>query len=80
MGGKIWTAAEEDVFWIQIVPQSYHRLGADRIANPGRDWADLGQDMRNAMTQYYGARGDEIPRDYTGQSLCEYCNLTFPLG
>jgi hypothetical protein len=72
MGGKIWTAEEEEVFWNQVVPQSYHRLGADRTANPGRDWDALGKGMRYAMQQYYEAKGEEIPRLYSGQSLCEY--------
>jgi hypothetical protein len=72
MGGKIWTAEEEEVFWNQIVPQSYHRLGADRTAYPGRDWAALGREMRDAMGQYYHARDEEPPREYSGQALCKY--------
>ena len=62
MGGKVWTEKEEKMFWLQIVPQSPKRIGADK-ANPEKSWKDLAKEMQPRL-------GDDSKRKYTALMLC----------
>jgi hypothetical protein len=62
MGGKIWSADEEMVFWTIIIPKSPKRLGAD-MANQGLGWDELAAEMLAIMPA-------PRRREYTGLSLC----------
>ena len=63
MGGKLWQAAEEKVYWTYIIPRSKKRQGIHR-SNEERSWEELAAEMIDIM-------GPDAPRVYTGLGLCE---------
>jgi hypothetical protein len=62
MGGKLWTAPEEECFWNYIIPHSDKRLGLDKYHNEELSWDLLAAMMQQKM-------GNEAKRRYTGQGL-----------
>lgn len=63
MGGKVWTEKEEKMFWLNIVPQSPKRAGADKV-NPEKSWKDLALEMQARLA-------NNAQRKYTALMLCE---------
>lgn len=63
MGGMIWSRAEERVLWLELIPHSPKRLGAE-LQNEGKDWDWVAQQMTERM-------GDDARRKYTGLSVCK---------
>ncbi|KAJ3961995.1 hypothetical protein N0V92_001262 [Colletotrichum tropicale] len=63
MGGKVWSPAEERVYWRTIVPQSQKRAGRDPL--PPKSWEDLAVVMQSTMR-------DDAKRNYTALGLFEH--------
>ncbi|KAJ0294232.1 hypothetical protein CBS470a_000864 [Colletotrichum nupharicola] len=61
MGGKVWSPAEERVYWRTIVPQSQKRAGRGPL--PPKSWEDLAVVMQSTMR-------DDAKRNYTALGLC----------
>ncbi|KAK3327260.1 hypothetical protein B0T19DRAFT_157745 [Cercophora scortea] len=64
MGGRVWSAQEEEMFWKKIIPHSPKRLGVSR-SNPEKTWVELAEEMTRLM-------GDDARREYTPLSLFEH--------
>ncbi|KAK4147253.1 uncharacterized protein C8A04DRAFT_25058 [Dichotomopilus funicola] len=64
MGGRIWSRAEERIFWLQLVPHSPRRLGAD-LQNEEQSWEWVAKQMTAKM-------GDNARRKYTGLGAFEH--------
>ncbi|KAK3685511.1 hypothetical protein B0T22DRAFT_220404 [Podospora appendiculata] len=64
MGGRVWSALEEDTFWKKIIPNSPKRLGVSR-SNPEKTWQELSEMMTRLM-------GADARREYTALSLFEH--------
>ncbi|GKT40886.1 uncharacterized protein ColSpa_01067 [Colletotrichum spaethianum] len=60
MGGKVWSAEEERVFWRVIVPQSQKRIGTGPAEI--KNWEELARLMQSIM-------GTEAKRTYTHLGL-----------
>lgn len=72
MGGKLWTQAEERIFWTVIIPQSPKRVGIDQH-NDERSWEQLVNVMNKAMLDATGETDEaKLPRKYTKLSLCKF--------
>lgn len=65
MGGKVWSAEEEEVFWKQLIPHSPKRLGKDLEENEEKSWHWVAEQMDRIM-------GDRGRRTYTHLCVCEY--------
>ncbi|KAK2759635.1 hypothetical protein CKAH01_05422 [Colletotrichum kahawae] len=63
MGGKVWSPAEERVYWRTIVPQSQKRAGRGPL--PPKSWEDLAVVMQSTMR-------DDAKRNYTALGLFEH--------
>ncbi|KZL88055.1 yhr100cp-like protein [Colletotrichum incanum] len=63
MGGKVWSAEEERVFWRVIVPQSQKRIGTGPAQT--KNWEDLAPLMQSIM-------GIDAKRTYTHLGLFEH--------
>lgn len=72
MGGKTWSAEEEQIFWVKLMPHSPKRLGSD-LSNKEKSWTWVGQQMKKAM-------GEKARRDYTELCVCKYSNLVLLAG
>ncbi len=72
MGGRVWTAQEEKVFWKQIIPNSPKKHeGLDKIlGDESKSWKELADDMQVIM-------GDPAVRKYTGLMLCKFLDPSF---
>lgn len=64
MGGKVWSKEEEDIFWLQLIPHSPKRLGAD-LDNDEQSWEWVARQMADIM-------GDGARRKYTHLCVCKY--------
>lgn len=72
MGGKLWTALEEQIFWTVVVPQSQRRIGLDEH-NVELSWEELVEVMNKAMLEALGEDDiAKLPRKYTKLSLCKF--------
>ncbi|EQB56018.1 hypothetical protein CGLO_03996 [Colletotrichum gloeosporioides Cg-14] len=63
MGGKVWSPAEERVYWRTIVPQSHKRAGRGPL--PPKSWEDLAVVMQSTLR-------DDAKRNYTALGLFEH--------
>jgi hypothetical protein len=63
MGGRHWSAEEEDYFWKTIIPKSPKRQGIRRN-DPKMSWEELAAEMNRVF------EGSERRRVYTGQGIC----------
>ncbi len=68
MGGKTWSAEEEEVFWIKMMPHSPKRIGDDIENNKEQSWDLIAQKMQTIM-------GPDARRKYTYLSVCESSNF-----
>ena len=68
MGGKTWSAEEEEVFWTKMMPHSPKRIGDDIENNEEQSWGLIAQKMQTIM-------GPDARRKYTSLSVCEYSQL-----
>ncbi|KAK1760895.1 hypothetical protein QBC47DRAFT_396877 [Echria macrotheca] len=64
MGGRFWSADEERVFWLQIMPFSPKRIGIHEL-NAEQSWDVLAIRMQELM-------GDKARRQYSGLGLFEH--------
>ncbi|KAL2263477.1 hypothetical protein VTK26DRAFT_6593 [Humicola hyalothermophila] len=63
MGGKVWSKAEEDIFWGELIPHSPKRLGEDIQRNKEQSWSWFAEQMVERMAP-------NQRRNYT--SLCVF--------
>ncbi|GJC81813.1 hypothetical protein ColLi_04651 [Colletotrichum liriopes] len=63
MGGKVWSAEEERVFWRFIVPRSQKRIGTGPAQT--KNWEELAPLMQSIM-------GIDAKRNYTHLGLFEH--------
>lgn len=81
MGGKVWSDAEEEVFWSQLArmaPPGFHE--ESKAVKKGRNnhaksWEPLIDVMKGLMLKKNP--GKPLPREYTSISICKLWNGLF---
>ena len=68
MGGRQWSAEEEQFFWTVIIPKSPKRLS--NLPSTVQSWASLAEEIQTQFGSLY--------RTYNEQSICKYLDTTRP--